>query len=309
MPRANLVASTTAVPLTVTLMAEKLGVSASTLRTWERRYGLGPSERLTGTHRRYLPADVARLMRMVELIHAGVTTADAAAIAKTADSSWAQGSGSDSSPVTSQDLVEAAHEAAHSGEADHLHALLVRSVMAEGLTRTWSDLIQPAIDMLLASPEGEDPGNAPSAIMTVEVLSVLRTIASQRPATSETSPEIVIMTDQEHTLAAHIVGEALEWHHVRVAVISSGCYQNMNGIERYRRHCEKHPPWVVIVMGQGAACEKLVGTLASSHGSDVVIVGEDSPTYLDIHVQRVRTLTACVDETVALIKEKASKAS
>ena len=81
MPRAQLVLPAAHdAPLTVTAVSAKLGVSASTLRTWERRYGLGPGERSAGSHRRYLPEDVARLTHMIELIQSGVTPSDAAAI-------------------------------------------------------------------------------------------------------------------------------------------------------------------------------------------------------------------------------------
>ena len=81
MPRAQLVLPPAHdAPLTVTAVSSKLGVSASTLRTWERRYGLGPGERSAGSHRRYLPEDVARLSHMIELIQSGVTPSDAAAI-------------------------------------------------------------------------------------------------------------------------------------------------------------------------------------------------------------------------------------
>ncbi len=50
--------------LTVAAVARRLGVAPSTLRTWDRRYGLGPSAHTAGAHRRYSPADVARLMVM-----------------------------------------------------------------------------------------------------------------------------------------------------------------------------------------------------------------------------------------------------
>ena len=36
---------------TVSSVADELGVSASTLRTWERRYGLGPARREAGSRR------------------------------------------------------------------------------------------------------------------------------------------------------------------------------------------------------------------------------------------------------------------
>jgi len=67
--------------LTVAAVARRLGVAPPTLRTWDRRYGLGPSAHTAGAHRRYSPADVARLMVMRRLTLEGVPSADAAAIA------------------------------------------------------------------------------------------------------------------------------------------------------------------------------------------------------------------------------------
>jgi DNA-binding transcriptional MerR regulator len=58
--------------------ARQLGVSTSTLRSWELRYGLTPSVRSTGAHRRYSPADIHRLQAMQRLVSQGVPTAEAA---------------------------------------------------------------------------------------------------------------------------------------------------------------------------------------------------------------------------------------
>ncbi|GAB6901298.1 MerR family transcriptional regulator [Kineosporia succinea] len=67
--------------LTVAAVARRLGVAPPTLRTWDRRYGLGPSAHTAGAHRRYSPADVARLMVMRRLTLEGVAPSDAAKIA------------------------------------------------------------------------------------------------------------------------------------------------------------------------------------------------------------------------------------
>ena len=66
------------VGLTVAAVARQLGVAPATLRTWDRRYGLGPSERSSGSHRRYTQADLARLQHMRRLVLEGVPPADAA---------------------------------------------------------------------------------------------------------------------------------------------------------------------------------------------------------------------------------------
>lgn len=65
-------------PLAVGAVARLLGMASSTLRTWDRRYGLGPSGRTGGTHRRYTAEDVARLTLMQQLVSRGSTPADAA---------------------------------------------------------------------------------------------------------------------------------------------------------------------------------------------------------------------------------------
>jgi len=64
--------------LTVAAVARRLGVAPATLRTWDRRYGLGPSEHRAGSHRRYTAADLARLEHMRRLVLAGIPPGDAA---------------------------------------------------------------------------------------------------------------------------------------------------------------------------------------------------------------------------------------
>jgi MerR family transcriptional regulator, light-induced transcriptional regulator len=67
--------------LTVAAVARRLGVAPSTLRTWDRRYDLGPSAHTAGSHRRYGPHDLARLVVMRRLTLEGVPPAEAARIA------------------------------------------------------------------------------------------------------------------------------------------------------------------------------------------------------------------------------------
>ncbi|GLZ42088.1 MerR family transcriptional regulator [Actinokineospora sp. NBRC 105648] len=62
----------------VAAVARRLGVAPSTLRTWDRRYGLGPADHATGTHRRYGPADIARLETMRRALLKGAAPAEAA---------------------------------------------------------------------------------------------------------------------------------------------------------------------------------------------------------------------------------------
>lgn len=64
--------------LPVAAVARRLGVAPATLRTWDRRYGLGPSGHTGGKHRRYGPTDIARLEVMQRALLSGASTAEAA---------------------------------------------------------------------------------------------------------------------------------------------------------------------------------------------------------------------------------------
>ncbi|WP_345701729.1 MerR family transcriptional regulator [Kitasatospora terrestris] len=61
-------------------VARHLGVSPTTVRSWERRYGIGPAGRRPGHHRRWSPADIAVLEAMCRLTARGVPPAEAARV-------------------------------------------------------------------------------------------------------------------------------------------------------------------------------------------------------------------------------------
>ncbi|WP_078628248.1 MerR family transcriptional regulator [Streptomyces sp. NRRL F-2664] len=64
--------------LTTGAVARRLGVAPTTLRSWDRRYGIGPAAREDGRHRRWSPEDVAVLHEMCRLTSSGVPPAEAA---------------------------------------------------------------------------------------------------------------------------------------------------------------------------------------------------------------------------------------
>ncbi|MFF8962685.1 MerR family transcriptional regulator [Streptomyces globisporus] len=64
--------------LTTGAVARLLGVAPTTLRSWDRRYGIGPAARQDGRHRRWTGADIAALRNMCALTSAGLPPAEAA---------------------------------------------------------------------------------------------------------------------------------------------------------------------------------------------------------------------------------------
>lgn len=67
--------------LKVAAVARRLGVAPATLRTWARRYGIGPPAHTAGAHRQYTQEDLSRLLVMRRLTLEGVAPAEAARIA------------------------------------------------------------------------------------------------------------------------------------------------------------------------------------------------------------------------------------
>lgn len=83
MPRAEL--RDTELTWGVGSVAGRLGLSPSTLRTWERRYGVGPSRRTAGGHRRYTESDIDRIVLTQALIERGAPPSDATRVAHALD--------------------------------------------------------------------------------------------------------------------------------------------------------------------------------------------------------------------------------
>src|SRR5580700_3891388 len=96
---------TDTVGFSVGAVARRLGVAPSTLRTWNRRYGIGARELSPGRHRRYTAEDITRLEHMQKLILRGAAPADAARAALT-------------TPVPSGPAQAGADGAAVAGAAD-----------------------------------------------------------------------------------------------------------------------------------------------------------------------------------------------
>ncbi|MFI0432929.1 MAG: MerR family transcriptional regulator [Candidatus Nanopelagicales bacterium] len=156
--------------LTVAAVARRLGVAPATLRTWDRRYGLGPGTRIPGAHRRYSATDVDRLRVMQQLVRSGVSVADAADEARSwiagpldADSAGQQG------PTTgAQARASAGGEAARlvrgltaaSAAMDSvLCSELLRASLAErGTDWTWDSVLRPVLASLGRSWERTGEG-------------------------------------------------------------------------------------------------------------------------------------------------------
>jgi DNA-binding transcriptional MerR regulator len=128
--------------------AQLLGVSADTLRTWDRRYGLGPSGRTEGGHRRYLPGEVGKLRQMQRLLFAGESTAAAAAIVLGKEASPVGRRGGGGVLALPRTADAATHGLARAAMALDVSAMrrLIRTALTErGVVGAWESLLTPIL--------------------------------------------------------------------------------------------------------------------------------------------------------------------
>jgi DNA-binding transcriptional MerR regulator len=143
--------------LTVAAVARQIGVAPATLRTWDRRYGLGPSEHNDGEHRRYCPGDVARLMTMRRLIVAGVSPAEAAEQAKNFKGVIKVKKIVEEFEVR-EEVVDAIYKALQSFDRAFVEETLNHEISEYGVEGAWSDVIVPTLFLIGQDWETEQKG-------------------------------------------------------------------------------------------------------------------------------------------------------
>ncbi len=211
---------------TVAIVARRLGVAAATLRTWDRRYGLGPSAHQAGAHRRYTLEDLARLESMRRMVNAGVPACDAAKIAAEAEisqlpqiqfiddltnsvmtqSAISQSVNLESGTAIAKGLIRAAS----SLDAVACHAIISRSIQQRGVVKTWNDVIAPVLIAV-----GEKWATSNRGIEVEHVLSDQITLAFMQVSNSLTSSVnarpvlLVCAPDELHSLPLYAVAAGL----------------------------------------------------------------------------------------------------
>ena len=143
--------------LTVAAVARQIGVAPATLRTWDRRYGLGPSEHNDGEHRRYCPGDVARLMTMRRLIVAGVSPAEAAEQAKNFKGVIKVKKIVEEFEVR-EEVVDAIYKALQSFDRAFVEETIAHEIAEYGVEGAWSDVIVPTLFLIGQVWETEQKG-------------------------------------------------------------------------------------------------------------------------------------------------------
>lgn len=229
--RASLQADTQAnnEALTVAAVARRLGVAPATLRTWDRRYGLGPTDHSVGEHRRYTAIDIARLTLMRKLVISGVSPAEAAERALAFDGESASESISKTLNKTlskevsiREELVETILRAARAYDRVFVEELLRSEIKNRGVTSTWSEVIVPLLIML--GDEWADTGNG---IETEHLVSeLIKRLLQENHAnvTNPINPRPVLLaciSEEMHSLPLYALAAALSERNIQTQFLGA----------------------------------------------------------------------------------------
>jgi len=324
----------------VAVVAKRLGVAPATLRTWDRRYGLGPSERSAGSHRRYTRDDVLRLMVMRRLTLEGVAPADAAKAALEADieverarrasavsaqhearRSAATQNEPENGPSGSKvvHFARSAAPARTSTPADVVDAALAHNtdataellMIAPGsdILTWWTQLVVPALTKLGERTVLAKPGEAPLQVLSSAAMRAIRVRQSAQenesgsPHPSQMRRIVLIFTppDEPQPLAAHALAAALMSKGVMARIVMGPA-----GAHRAQEVVTMVRPAAVVLITQMVRPDlAVVGQLCESNPDLPVFVAVADDTAAEdlpkaSHVQRVRSFSGLFHEVCAV---------
>lgn len=305
-----------AVGLTVSAVARRMGVAPATLRTWDRRYGLGPGEHAAGSHRRYSSEDLARLEHMRRLINAGVPAADAARAARdlSVDSlpAVAVPPASDVAPrpgggrVVPQPGASPAERglarAAQSLDTAACQTIITESVQARGVIWTWDQLLVPVLRAVGAQWASNGRGIEVEHALSSATQHALAGVT--RPLTAPINSRAIILTcapGEVHSLPLWALGAALSERRISARILGAGLpYASL------QRAVDRLGPIVVFIWSQIPGTPALTGLEEVPTGRprrEVLVGGPGWASPLPAGVTMVGDLASAVTRIAHVVGE------
>ncbi len=210
--------------------AARLGVTSSTLRSWGTRYGLVPSLRTAGGHRRYSAADLALLDEVRDAIRAGVAPAVAAREALRgadpprgpAPPAVPTGGGSDrprrgagpggrvlavpGADATTRGLARTVGQLDLAGAEE----VVLRGLRDRGAIATWEELLRPVLVAVGKRWAEHGDGIEVEHVLSEATMGALRRRRGELPAVPARPPVLLAAAPgDQHVLALHTLAVAL----------------------------------------------------------------------------------------------------
>lgn len=307
--------------LSVAAVARRLGVAPATLRTWDRRYGLGPSEHLAGAHRRYTGDDLARLSAMRRLTLEGVSPADAAQIVLGTPPGAGPGLPDDPLPDREGRLAATTHptgggpggrvlplpgaDAAVRGLGRAAMALDARAVTAavreqvarHGVLHTWEAVLRPLLVAVGSRWAATGEGVEVEHLLSECAADVLREVASRTVEPAGVRPVLLTCApDEQHSLPLHALAAGLAEHGVASRTLGAAL-----PADALLAAVRRTGPAVLFVWSQlpGTADPAVLDALPVLRPATALLVGGPGWTRKDL--PRRVTLAGGLPEAVSLV--------
>jgi DNA-binding transcriptional MerR regulator len=204
--------------LPVAAVARRLGVAPATLRTWDRRYGIGPRAHTTGRHRRYTHDDIARLELMQQALLRGATPAEAAGYAMRTSAPRGpeivvppDGNTSLFREFTTRSAsVLGLSRAAMAMDTVATQQLIADSIDALGVVTVWDDVLRPVLTALAS--RWEQSGECVEVEHLVHECALTALIGATPVVSAPRNPRPVLLCcapDEQHSLPLYVLRAAL----------------------------------------------------------------------------------------------------
>ncbi len=207
--------------LSVAAAARLLGLAPSTLRTWDRRYGLGASGHEAGSHRRYSPSDVARLMMMRRLIATGVAPNEAAEVA-ISHKGLLKIEKINYEPASREELVKALYKAACDFDKVFIENEIYKDLAQYGVDSTWSHVMSPLLFLVGNHWQETGKGVDVEHLLTEVLIRILRDCVKVVKQPLNSRPVLLAAVGAElHSLPLHALAAALAERRIETYFLGS----------------------------------------------------------------------------------------
>ena len=184
----------------------ELDIAPDTLRKWQHRYGLGPSRRSPGGHRRYIRADLLRLRRVRDLIARGVPTADAARQVLQSEAIGLE-------PISADPAAHRLAAAAAQLDGPSVRHLLDHELARRGVVDTWEQLLRPVLVAAGARAQHSAHGIAMEHVLSHVIQAAFATAPTRNPsdppAPAPSGAMLACAPGEEHELPLVALAAAL----------------------------------------------------------------------------------------------------
>jgi MerR family transcriptional regulator, light-induced transcriptional regulator len=194
-------------------VAQRLGVTPATLRTWHHRYELGPTGRTAGGHRRYSQADLDRLDRMRDLTTSGIGVAESARLSHRLPPTPGRvpdhaRSSADIAPPGAR--VESLIAAADDLDQASTARMVADALHVHGVRATWAELITPALrragDRFARSADGVQAEH----VLSESIRAALGDVIRRDHRWESVPPALLAAPDgEQHVLPLHALAAAM----------------------------------------------------------------------------------------------------